>query len=85
MIYESEILDLDKRIKSTLIENPQDKKWSKNYCVKIWFDFKWINNGNRTSNRHRGRHEFIEESKEKILDGINKFLNEEHKTWEIIL
>lgn len=69
-ITEAEIKNIDDRIKSAMIENP-DKDCNKFY-VKIWFNYKHNYSKNIKTD---GRHEFSSTNKNKIITKIKSFLN----------
>jgi hypothetical protein len=73
-----EITSLDSRIKSCLIENPNEE--SREYYAKIRFAYK-MNNGNPQPD---GRQEFATETKEQLLSEIQYFMKSDKVGWCIL-
>lgn len=77
-VTSDEITSLDSRIKSCMVENPDEE--SSDYYAKIWFAYK-MNNGNPQPD---GRQEFVTETKEKLLSEIQDFMKSDKNGWSIL-
>ena len=77
VVTSDEITSLDSRIKSCIVENPDEE--SSEYYAKIWFAYK-INNGPQPD----GRQEFVTETKEQLISEIQDFMKSD-KVWWCIL
>lgn len=73
-----EITSLDSRIKSCILENPDEE--SSEYYAKIWFAYK-MNNGNPQPD---GRQEFVTETKEQLISEIQDFMKSDKVEWCIL-
>lgn len=73
-----EITSLDSRIKSCIIENPDEE--SNEYYVKIWFSYK-MSYGQPSTD---GRQEFITATKEQLFSEIQDFMKSEKNGWCIL-
>jgi len=73
-----EIMSIDSRIKSCMVENPDEE--SSEYYAKIWFAYK-MNNGNPQPD---GRQEFVAETKQQLLYEIQDFMNPDKVGWCIL-
>lgn len=72
-----EITSIDKRIKSCMIENPEE--YGDEYYAKIWFNYK-DNFGTKTD----GRYEFIAGTKQKLINAIQDFMKTDKEGWYIV-
>jgi len=77
-VTSDEITSLDSRIKSCMVENPDEE--SSEYYAKIWFTYK-MNNGNPQPD---GRQEFVTESKEQLISEIQDFMKSGKVVWCIL-
>lgn len=77
-VTSDEITSLDSRIKSCMVENPDNE--SSEYYAKIWFAYK-MNNGNTQPD---GRQEFVTETKEKLISEIQDFMKSDKVGWCIL-
>ena len=77
VVTSDEITSIDKRIKSCMIENPEEP--NDEYYAKIWFAYK-----DNFGIKPDGRHEFIADTKEKLLESIQDFLITEKEGWCIV-
>ena len=77
-VTSDEITSLDSRIKSCMVENPDEE--SSEYYVKIWFTYK-MNNGQPHTD---GRQEFVAETKEHLLSEIQDFMKSNKAGWCIL-
>ena len=77
VVTSDEITSIDKRIKSCIIENPEEP--NDEYYAKIWFSYK-----DNFGTKPDGRHEFIADTKEKLLESIQDFLKTEKEGWCIV-
>lgn len=82
MIYESDIIDIDERIKSAYVESMPIGLSAWKYYVSINYDFQW--RGIKRRKTHKGSREFFGKQKSEIIDDIKKFLQKDHATWKII-
>lgn len=76
-VVELDIISLDERITSCIVECPDDI--DNEYYVKIWFKYK-MNNIIRTD----GRQEFISENKSDLIKDIKEFMSEPKNGWVLI-
>ena len=77
-VTSDEITRLDSRIKSCMVENPDEE--SSEYYAKIWFAYK-MNNGNPQPD---GRQEFVTETKEQLISEIQDFMKSDKVGWCIL-
>ena len=77
-VTSDEITRLDSRIKSCMVENPDEE--SSEYYAKIWFGYK-MNNGNPQPD---GRQEFVTETKEQLIYEIQDFMKSDKVGWCIL-
>lgn len=77
-VTSDEILSLNDKIKSCIVENPDDE--SREYYAKIWFAYK-MNNGNPQTD---GRQEFVAETKEQLISEIQDFIKLDKVGWCIL-
>lgn len=77
VVTSDEITSIDKRIKSCMIENPDEQ--SSEYYAKICFNYK-----DKFGTKPDGRHEFIADTKEKLIKAIQDFLITEKEGWCIV-
>lgn len=77
-ITEDEIISIDNRIKSCIIQNPEDDYIE--YYVKIWFNYRFHNGKIQPD----GRTEFISTNKIQLILDIQNFLNEKKDGWIIV-
>ena len=77
VVTSDEITSIDNRIKSCVIENPEEV--DDEYYAKIWFSYK-DNFGTKTD----GRHEFISDTKQKLIDAIQDFMTTDKDGWCIV-
>jgi len=77
-VISNEITSIDNRIKSCIIENPDDE--SNEYYVKIWFAYK-MDCGNPHPD---GRQEFLTETKQQLLYEIKDFMMSDKNGWCIL-
>ena len=78
VVYSDEILSIDSKIKSCLVENPDEE--SSEYYAKIWFAYK-MNNGNPQPD---GRQEFVTDTKEELISEIKVFMKSDKSGWCIL-
>ena len=78
VVYSDEILSIDSKIKSCLVENPGEE--SSEYYAKIWFAYK-MNNGNPQPD---GRQEFVTDTKEELISEIKEFMKSDKICWCIL-
>ena len=74
-VTSDEITSLDSRIKSCMVENPDEE--NSEYYAKIWFVYK-MNNGNPQPD---GRQEFVTETKEQLISEIQDFMKSDKVGW----
>lgn len=77
-ITTKEIKSIDKRIKSCIIENPEEP--NDEFYVKIWFNYRIAKKEVKTD----GRQEFISKSKQKLIEEIQNFLIQDKNGWCIV-
>ena len=77
-VTSDEITSLDSRIKSCMVENPDEE--SSEYYAKIWFAYK-MNNRNPQPD---GRQEFVTETKEQLISEIQDFMKSDKVGWCIL-
>ena len=77
-VTSDEITSLDSRIKSCMVENPDEE--NSEYYAKIWFSYK-MNNGQP---RPDGRQKFVAETKEQLLSEIQDFMKADKVGWCIL-
>ena len=77
-VTSDEITSLDSRIKSCMVENPDEE--NSEYYAKIWFAYK-MNNGNPQPD---GRQEFVTETKEQLISEIQDFMKSDKVGWCIL-
>lgn len=77
-VTSDDITSLDSRIKSCIVENPDEE--SSEYYAKIWFAYK-MNNGNPQPD---GRQEFVTETKEQLISEIQDFMKSDKVEWCIL-
>lgn len=77
VVTSDEITSIDNRIKYCMIENPEEL--NDKYYVKIWFSYK-----DNFGTKPDGRHEFIADTKEKLIEAIQDFLITEKEGWCIV-
>ena len=73
----NEITSIDSRIKSCIVENPDNE--SSAYYAKIWFAYK-MKNGIQPD----GRQEFVTETKEQLISEIQEFMKSDKIGWSIV-
>ena len=78
VVYSDEILSINSKIKSCIVENPDEE--SSEYYAKIWFAYK-MNNGNPQPD---GRQEFVTETKEQLISEIQDFMKSDKVGWCIL-
>lgn len=76
-ITPDEILAIDKRIKSCLVENRDEE--NDEYYVKIRFSYQINGKEPKTD----GREEFVNESKDKLILQIKDFMMSDKNGWSI--
>ncbi|NJL76039.1 MAG: hypothetical protein HC892_14495 [Saprospiraceae bacterium] len=74
--HENDITSIDNRIKSCIIENPEEP--NDEYYAKIWFRYK-----DKFGVKHDGRHEFIADTKQKLISAIQDFMTTDKDGWSI--
>ena len=72
-----EVISIDSRIKSCMIENPEED--GDEYYAKIWFSYK-----DNFGTKPDGRHEFISDTKEKLIKAIQDFMVTKKDGWCIV-
>ena len=77
-VTSDEITSLDSRIKSCMVENPDEE--ISEYYAKIWFVYK-MNNENPKPD---GRQEFVTETKEQLISEIQDFMKSDKVGWCIL-
>lgn len=77
VVTSDEITSIDKRIKSCMIENPEES--GDEYYAKIWFSYK-----DNFGTKPDGRHEFIADTKGKLIKAIQDFMKTEKDGWCIV-
>ena len=78
VVASDEITSIDKRIKSCMIENPEEDCLE--FYVKIWFNYKMGNQDLKTD----GRQEFVANTKETLIKEIQDFLKVNKDGWCIL-
>jgi len=77
-VTSDEITLLDSRIKSCIVENPDEE--SSEFYAKIWFAYK-MDYGNPQPD---GRQEFVTETKEQLISEIQDFMKSDKNGWSIL-
>jgi hypothetical protein len=77
VVTSDEIISIDNRIKSCMIENPEED--GDEYYAKIWFSYK-----DSFGTKPDGRYEFIADTKEKLIKAIQDFMDTEKEGWCIV-
>jgi len=77
VVTSDEITSIDNRIKSCMIENPEEV--DDEYYAKIWFNYK-----DKFAIKTDGRHEFTAETKQKLIDVIQYFMTTHKDGWCIV-
>ena len=72
-----EITAIDSRIKSCMVENPEED--DDEYYAKIWFSYK-----DNFGTKPDGRHEFIADTKQKLINAIQYFMTTDKDGWCIV-
>ena len=78
VVTSDEITSIDKRIKSCMIENPEEDFLE--FFVKIWFNYKMGEQDLKTD----GRQEFSADTKETLIKEIQDFLKVKKEGWCIL-
>ena len=78
VVTSDEIISIDKRIKSCMIENKEEP--NDEIYVKIWFNYRIENNSIKTD----GRQEFVADTKETLIKEIQDFLKVKKDGWCIL-
>jgi len=78
VVTSDEITSIDKRIKSCMIENPEEDCLE--FYVKMWFNYKMGNQDLKTD----GRQEFVANTKETLIKEIHDFLKVNKDGWCIL-
>lgn len=76
-ITKNEVKSLDSRILFCLVENPNEDYFY--FCVKIYFNYL---HGGKMYNG--GRHEFIADNKQELIDDIIEFMTDDDKCFKIV-
>lgn len=79
-LAKEEVIALDSRIKSCMVENPDEE--SSEYYAKIWFAYKL--NNNNSNPRPDGRQEFVASSKHELIANVQHFMQSPKRDWCII-
>lgn len=77
VVTSDEITSIDSRIKSCMVENPEES--DDEYYAKIWFSYK-----DNFGTKPDGRHEFIADTKQKLINAIQDFMTTDKDGWCIV-